>query len=154
MNGICSTRCIVLKFNLTFVPEQPILQSLQDITESNSLDYARASAPYRPELVAGVLEARRRKTRNKTREKRESNVARSLRALSNLSARVLLPIFWLKCLLNAAKWTKFRGGGIVALVRKRMGFKLKDPEAGVELGEKENRLLPDQATAFLRAENQ
>jgi hypothetical protein len=44
--------------------------------------------------------------------------------------------------------------GYVALVKRRLGFKLKDPEAGLELGEKENRPLLDQATAFIRAENQ
>ena len=43
--------------------------------------------------------------------------------------------------------------GYVALVKRRLGFKLKDSEAGFELGEMETRPLLEQATAFTRAEN-
>ena len=41
--------------------------------------------------------------------------------------------------------------GYVALVKRRLCFKLKDSEAGFELGE--TRPLLEQATAFTRAEN-
>jgi len=44
--------------------------------------------------------------------------------------------------------------GYMALVKRRVGFKLKDPESGLELGEKENQPLLDQATSFIRDENQ
>ena len=157
MNGVCSTYFIVRNFNLTPCLEQPILQSLQNITESNSLDYARASAPYRPELVAAVLEARRRKIRNKTREKdreRRGEVLKSTpkRQRKGPPAHILAQMSPERREMDKVS-RSLSEVGYVALVKRRLGFKLNDPEAGFELGEKENRPLLDQATAFIRAEN-
>lgn len=158
MNGVCRICFIILKFNLTLVLEQPILQSLQDITKSNSLDFARAKTPYRPELVAAVLEARRRKIRNKTLEKdreRRGEVLKSTlkRQRKGPPAHILAKMSP-ECREMDKVSRSLSEVGYVALVKRRLGFKLKDPEAGLELGEKENRPLLDQATAFVRAENQ
>ena len=145
------------KFNADACPEQPVLQSLQDITKFNSLDFARASAPYRPELVAAVLEARRRKIRNKTREKdreRRGEVLKSTlkRQRKGPPAHILAKMSPERREMDKVS-RSLSEVGYVALVKRRLGFKLKDPEAGFELGEKENRPLLDGATAFIRAEN-
>ena len=44
--------------------------------------------------------------------------------------------------------------GYVALVKRRLGRKLKDPDAGLELGAKDNRCLLDKARNMMRAENE
>ncbi|KIM49685.1 hypothetical protein M413DRAFT_114233 [Hebeloma cylindrosporum] len=137
--------------------KQPILESLQGIHQSNSLDFARASTPYRPELVAAVLEARRRKIYNKTREKdreRRGEVLKSTlkRQRKGPPAHILAKMSPERREMDKVS-RSLSEVGYVALVKRRLGFKLKDPEAGLELGEKENRPLLDQATAFIRAEN-
>jgi len=136
---------------------QPILQSIQGIAKSNFLDYARASAPYRPELVAAVLEARRRKIRNKTREKDRERRGEVLKSTLKRQRKGPPAHILDKMSPERREMDKISRSlsevGYVALVKRRLGFKLKDPEAGLELGEKENRPLLDQATAFIRAEN-
>ena len=72
MNGVRSTCFIVRNFNLMPVQNNPFSKTFRIlITKSNSLDFARALAPYRPELVATVLEARREKYATRAEKKTE-----------------------------------------------------------------------------------
>ena len=43
--------------------------------------------------------------------------------------------------------------GYVALVKRRLGMRLKDPDAGLELGEEKNRPLLTLAASMLNEEN-
>ncbi|KDR82947.1 hypothetical protein GALMADRAFT_57643 [Galerina marginata CBS 339.88] len=136
---------------------QPILDAIEGIKDSQRREQVRAATPYPPELIKSVFEARRERIRNKTREKereRRGEVLKSTlkRQRRGPPAHVL------------AKWSPERRAmdrvarslsevGYVALVKRRLGFKLKDPEAGLELGEPENRPILDQVVKFIRTEN-
>jgi len=110
-----------------------------------------------PELVEAVFEARREKIRNKTREKERERRGEVLR--STLKRQRRGPPAHILSMMTPEQRHMDKVArslsevGYVALVKRRLGFKLKDPEAGLELGEKENRPLLDEALELIRAEN-
>ncbi|KAF8885246.1 hypothetical protein CPB84DRAFT_1788517 [Gymnopilus junonius] len=135
----------------------PILDTIQFIKESQNREYARAAMPIPSELIKQVFEARREKIRNKTREKereRRGEVLRSTikRQRKGPPAHVLAKMSPERREMDKVS-RSLSEVGYVALVKRKLGFKLKNPDAGLELGEKENRPLLNQAADFIRAEN-
>jgi hypothetical protein len=136
---------------------EPIKFCLDEITEREKRERERANTPFSPELVESIFEARREKIRNKTREKeRERRGELTLSAIRRQRkgppAHILA-----KMTPERRKMDKVARSlsevGYVALVKKRLGRKLKDPQAGLELGEKENWPLLDRGRDIIRREN-
>ena len=143
---------------LILMTGQPILDSIQLIRESQTREYERSQTPISSELKQQVFAARREKIRNKTHEKE-----RERRGELTLSARIRQrkapPAHILAKMTPGQKEMdkvarSLSEVGYVALVKRRLGYKLKDPDAGLELGEEENRELLDKAVEVIRAENQ
>ncbi|KAF8961023.1 hypothetical protein BDZ97DRAFT_1830936 [Flammula alnicola] len=137
--------------------KQPIVESIRDISKRQQLEYVRAETPFSPELFERIIEARREKIRNKTQEKdreRHGELTKSAikRQRKGPPAHILA-----KMTAKEREMDKISRSlsevGYVALVKRRLGFKLKDPDAGLELGEKNNRPLLRQATHLIHAEN-
>lgn len=104
-----------------------------------------------------IIEARREKIRNKTRERereRRGELTKSAikRRRKGPPAHILA-----KMTPKEREMDKISRSlsevGYVAVVKKRLGFKLKNPEAARELGDKDNQHILDQATKLIRAEN-
>ncbi|KAF8202836.1 hypothetical protein BJ912DRAFT_842468 [Pholiota molesta] len=137
--------------------EQPIVASLDNIRISQTHEYARAAQKFSPELMETIIEARREKIRNKTREKereRRGELTKSAikRQRKGPPAHILA-----KMTPKEREMDKISRSlsevGYVAVVKERLGFKLKNPETALELGQKDNQPLLDQATTLIRAEN-
>ncbi|PPQ83399.1 hypothetical protein CVT25_003846 [Psilocybe cyanescens] len=147
----------VFSGDLHFEWTKPIYDAIAEIKATQSREYERATMPYPTELVQEVLEARREKHRNLARgRERERRGEMTKNALKRKRGT---PPSW----VIAAMSPKLRDMdkvsrslsevGYVALVKHRLGFKLKDPEAGLELGKEENRPLLDLTTEVIRTEN-
>ncbi|KAF9475999.1 hypothetical protein BDN70DRAFT_996024 [Pholiota conissans] len=139
--------------------EQPILDSLDEIRGRQRHEYLRAAQTFSPELMETVIEARREKIRNKTREKErerrgELTKGAILRERKGPPAHILT-----KMTPKQREMDKISRSlsevGYVAVVKKRLGFKLKNPEVVVELelGKEDNRPILDEAVSLIRAEN-
>ncbi|CAA7271287.1 unnamed protein product [Cyclocybe aegerita] len=136
---------------------QPIQTILDEFKLKDQREYARAAQPFPPELVEAIFEARREKIRNKTREKeRERRGERTLSALRRKRqgppAHVLSQMTPEQREMDKVA-RSLSEVGYVALVKRRLGRKLKDPEAGLELGEVQNRPLLDKTREIIRQEN-
>lgn len=130
---------------------------MKDIGEKEKREWERASTPYHPEMVEAIFEARREKIRNKTREKErerrgEMTLSAIRRGRKGPPAHVLARMSPERRKMDKVA-RSLSEVGYVALVKRRLGRKLKDAEAGLELGEKENRALLDKATDMIRKEN-
>lgn len=148
--------CLQLLIDVV-VLEQPIVASLDSIRIAQTNEYVRAAQKFSPELMETIIEARREKIRNKTREKereRRGELTKSAikRQQKGPPAHILA-----KMTPKEREMDKISRSlsevGYVAVVKKRLGFKLKNPEIALELGEKDNQPLLDQATTLIRAEN-
>jgi len=137
---------------------QPIKQSLQEISHKEKKGRERVNTPFPPELVEAIFEARREKIRNKTREKERER--RGELTLSAIRRKRKGPPAHVLARMSPQRRDMDRTArslsevGYVALVKRRLGRKLKDPEAGLELGKKENRPLLDKARDMIKAENE
>ncbi|KAJ3510369.1 hypothetical protein NLJ89_g4713 [Agrocybe chaxingu] len=136
---------------------QPIQTMLDEFKLKDQREYARAAQPFPPELVEAIFEARREKIRNKTREKERER--RGERTLSGLRRKRQGPPAHILSQMTPAQREMDKVSrslsevGYVALVKRRLGRKLKDPEAGLELGEVQNRPLLDKTREIVREEN-
>ncbi|KAF9553461.1 hypothetical protein CPC08DRAFT_754223 [Agrocybe pediades] len=135
----------------------PINDAIYAITQTQVREYQRAAMKFPPDMVAAVFEARRERIRNKTREKERERKGEILRSTLKRRRKAPPPHILSKMTPKQREMDKVARSlsevGYVALVKRRLGFKLKDPEAGLELGEKENRPILDQALSVIRAEN-
>jgi hypothetical protein len=148
--------CLQLLIDIVIL-EQPIVASLDNIRIAQTHEYARAAQKFSPELMETIIEARREKIRNKTREKereRRGELTKSAikRQRKGPPAHILA-----KMTPKEREMDKISRSlsevGYVAVVKERLGFKLKNPETALELGQKDNQPLLDQATTLIRAEN-
>lgn len=108
--------------------------------------------------MARIMEARREKNRNKTREKErerrgEDTKASLRRKRQEPPAHILAQMSPRQREMDKVS-RSLSEAGYVGLVKKRLGFKLKNPKLSLELGDEENRPLLDEATRLVRAENQ
>jgi len=151
---LISFKKILIKFSLQ---AEPLKCCLEEIAEKEKKELERASTPFRPEMVEAIFEARREKIRNKTREKERER--RGELTLSGIRRQRKGPPAHVLARMSPERRRMDKVArslsevGYVALVKRRLGRKLKDPEAGLELGEKENRELLDKARDMVRREN-
>lgn len=112
---------------------QPLQQARAGITEKLNCDVARKDMQYTPEMLEAIKAARREKVVNKTRElsrERRGEVLRRtiLRQSKGPPAHVLA-----KMTPEQRKMDKVARSvsevGYVAQVKRKLGFKLRDPEA-------------------------
>lgn len=154
--------CLSVLFKLAISPshivsEQPISQNLSEIEKSMALERERIRQSFSPELMERIFEARREKVRNKSHEREREH--RGEETKSSLRRKRKGPPAHILAKMTAEQRKmdeisrSLSEAGYVGLVKKRLGFKLKDPEHPLELGKKKNRPLLDEATSLIRAEN-
>ncbi len=108
-------------------------------------------------MVEAIFEARREKIRNKTREKERERLGELTRNAIRRERKG--PPAHILATMSPERRQMDRVArsasevGYVALVKGRLGRKLRDPEAGLELGEKKHRLVLDKARHMIREEN-
>jgi hypothetical protein len=135
----------------------PIKQVLREIDEAFERDKERANRPFPPELFEEIIDARRTKIRNKTREKereRRGEILKSTlrRQRKGPPAHILANMSPERRRMDKVA-RSLSEVGYVALVKRRLGMRLKDPDAGLELGEEKNRPLLTRAANMLNEEN-
>lgn len=108
-------------------------------------------------MIEAIFEARREKIRNKTREKERERLGEFTRNAIRRGRKG--PPAHVLAIMSPERRQMDRVArspsevGYVALVKRKLGRKLKDPEAGLELGEKELRPVLDKARNMIREEN-
>ena len=135
----------------------PIKQALREIDETFRRDQERANRPFPPELFEQIIEARRTKIRNKTREKERERRGEILKSTLRRQRKGPPAHILAKMSPERRRMDKVARSvsevGYVALVKRRLGMRLKDPDAGLELGEEKNRPLLTLAASMLNEEN-
>ena len=135
----------------------PIKQELQEIDKTFMRDQERANRPFPPELLEEIIEARRTKIRNKTREKERERRGEILKSTLRRQRKGPPAHILAKMSPKRRRMDKVARSlsevGYVALVKRRLGMRLKDPDAGLELGEQKNRPLLAYAARMLNKEN-
>ncbi|KZT26048.1 hypothetical protein NEOLEDRAFT_1162439 [Neolentinus lepideus HHB14362 ss-1] len=123
---------------------QPIVDALASLSQSFQLDTKRETAPYPPELVEMVRDARREKIANKTkereRERRGEVLACTLRRMNKgPPAHVAYKMTDEEKRMDRISRSPSEVG-YVAVVKKKLGFKLRKPDAWkVEIGKDEDQ---------------
>ncbi|PIL22775.1 hypothetical protein GSI_15469 [Ganoderma sinense ZZ0214-1] len=137
---------------------QPLDDLLKDLSKSFDRERARQLAPYPPEMLAAIKEARREKIRNKTRERerwRRGEVTNRLRRLMNQGppAHVLSRMTAEQRRMDRIARSPSEVG-YVAKVKRQLGHKLRDDETWrVELGRQENQESLDRMEEEIEGEN-
>ena len=135
----------------------PIKQALREIDETFRRDQERANQPFPPELLEQIIEARRTKIRNKTCEKERERRGEILKSTLRRQRKGPPAHILAKMSPERRRMDKIARSlsevGYVALVKRRLGMRLKDPDAGLELGEEKNRPLLTRAASMLNKEN-
>ena len=132
---------------------------MQDLQAALTRDEERAKRPFPPALVAQIKAARREKIANKTRElqrERSGLVIRRtiLRRAKGPPAHVLARMTEAQRRMDKAS-RSVSEVGYVAMVKRRLGWKLRDPEASkIEMGRPENRARLEKEAMALAAENE
>ncbi|KAG6821305.1 hypothetical protein H0H93_000166 [Arthromyces matolae] len=138
---------------------EPLLQQQAKIHESFDRDQKRRSTPYSKEMLDAIKAARREKIANKTRElerERRGEVLRRtvLRSRQGPPAHILS-----RMTPKQRRMDKIARSvsevGYVAMVKKKLGFKLRNPDAWkVELGSPENKKKVDRMVKEIYKESE
>ena len=135
----------------------PIKQVLREMDETFIRDQERANRPFPPELLEDIIEARRTKIRNKTREKERERRGEILKSTLRRQRKGPPAHILAKMSPERRRMDKVARSlsevGYVALVKRRLGMRLRDPDAGLELGEEKNRPLLSHAASMVNKEN-
>ena len=131
---------------------------MKDLSNSFDRERARQLAPYPPEMLAAIKEARREKIRNKTRERereaRGEMTTRLARAMRQRPPPHVIARMWPRERRMDAIARGPSEVGYVAEVKRQLGYKLKDPHKWeVELGSPEDRAALDKMAEEIEAEN-
>ena len=130
---------------------------MREIDETFRRDQERANRPFPPELLEQVIDARRTKIRNKTREKERERRGEILKSTLRRQRKGPPAHILAKMSPKRRRMDKVARSlsevGYVALVKRRLGMRLKNPDAGFELGEERNRPLLTHAASMLNKEN-
>ncbi|TFK91849.1 hypothetical protein K466DRAFT_481813 [Polyporus arcularius HHB13444] len=138
---------------------EPIKQTMDSVSEAFQREKARLNAPYPSEMLEAIKEARREKIRNKTREGERERRGEMTNRLSK-RMRQGPPAHVLALMTDEQRRMDrvARGAsevGYVGHVKRRLGFRLRDGEAGkVELGQPENRETLDNVADEIAQENE
>ncbi|EPS97484.1 hypothetical protein FOMPIDRAFT_43521 [Fomitopsis schrenkii] len=137
---------------------EPLVNHEQDMQAALTRDEERAKRPFPPALVAQIKGARREKIANKTRELQRERaglvIKRTiLRRAAGPPAHVLAKMTEAQRRMDRVS-RSVSEVGYVAIVKKRLGWKLRDPEAWkVEMGKQENLARLEREAMALSAEN-
>jgi hypothetical protein len=146
--------------NVHFSPARPLHQTLSDIYKGLAKAQARVKMPYPPEMLARIKEARRQKIANKTRElerERRGEVLRRTIRRRNKGppAPVLTLMSEREKHLDKISRSSVSEVGYVGLVKRKLGFKLRDPELWkAEGGWEEDKARVDAMMRDIEKENE
>ncbi|KAI0699940.1 hypothetical protein C8T65DRAFT_812223 [Cerioporus squamosus] len=138
---------------------EPLKETMGGVSRAFERERARLNAPYPPEMLEAIKEARREKIRNKTREGERERRGEMTNRLSK-RMRQGPPAHVLALMSDKQRHMDriARGAsevGYVGQVKRRLGFGLKDGEAGkAELGQPENRETLDKVAVAIAQENE
>ena len=140
---------------------KPLKDKYETLLKTYRLDEERLRSGFPVELLEQLKNARRDKVTNKTREKTRERQGEILRSTC-LRRRRLPPAHILSTMTPSQKtlYKITRGSlsevGYVGAVKKRLGWKLKDPGLGerLEAGEAEKRTWLDQMGRAIEKENE
>ncbi|RPD62662.1 hypothetical protein L226DRAFT_458933 [Lentinus tigrinus ALCF2SS1-7] len=138
---------------------EPIKRSMDDISRSFEREKARLQTPYPPEMLEAIKEARREKIRNKTREGERERRGEMTNRLMKRMRQGPPPHVLAMMTDEQRRMDRIARGasevGYVGQVKRRLGFRLKDGEAGkVEMGQPENREALDRLAEQIALENE
>lgn len=160
MSGVCSLCLSLSDFFLIFVlSEQPIKNTRRKILETFKRDKERSLMDYTPEILAAIKRARHEKVVNKTRERERERRGEVLRQTirrrnrgppAHVLARMTREEKHMdKVVRNVSEV------GYVGRVKRRLGFRLRDPEAWkVEIGSREDKERLDVMAGMVERENE
>lgn len=141
------------------MPGESLKEREQEIQAALTRDEERAKRPFPPALIAQIKAARREKVANKTRELQRERAGLVIRR--TLLRRAKGPPAHVLARMTEAERRMDRVArsvsevGYVAMVKRRLGWKLRDPEAWkVEMGRPENRARLEREAMALVAENE
>lgn len=129
-----------------------------DVSRAFERERARLNAPYPPEMLEAIKEARREKIRNKTHEGERERRGEMTNRLSK-RMRQGPPAHILALMMERQKHMDHvaRGAsevGYVGRVKRKLGFGLRDGEVGkAELGRLENKGALDKVAEDIAREN-
>ncbi|KAI0699922.1 hypothetical protein C8T65DRAFT_658603 [Cerioporus squamosus] len=138
---------------------EPLKETMGGVSRAFERERARLNAPYPPEMLEAIKEARREKIRNKTREGERERRGEMTNRLSK-RMRQGPPAHVLALMTERQKHMDrvARGAsevGYVSQVKRRLGFGLRDGEASkAELGQPENRETLDKVAVAIAQENE
>lgn len=132
---------------------------MDGISESFQRERARLNTPYPPEMLEAIKEARREKIRNKTREKqRERRGEMTNHLLKRMRQGPPAHVLALMTEKQRRMDRIARGAsevGYVGQVKRRLGFRLENAEAGkVEVGQPGDREWLDTLAEDIARENE
>lgn len=128
--------------------------------EKIAAGYRRRDSPYPPEMLEAIKQAKREKVANKTRELQREARGEVLRRTifrnrAGPPAHVLVKMTPLEKHLDKVSRSNVGEVGYVGMAKRKLGWKLRDPEAWkVENGKEGNRELLDAMAAEVRQENE
>lgn len=138
---------------------EPLVNQAQDIQAALARDEERAKLPFPPALVEQIKAARREKVANKTRELQRERaglvIKRTiLRRAAGPPAHILAKMTEAQKHLDRVS-RSVSEVGYVAMAKRKLGWKLRDPEAWkVEMGKSENMAKLEREEMALLAENE
>ncbi len=141
------------------VTERIIKQHMYDLRKTFTQDEARRRTPFPPELLAQIKAARRERVENKTREyQREARgevIRRTiLRRKQGPPAHVLAKMTPQERHLDRVSRSSVSEVGYVGMVKRKLGWKLRNPEAWkAEHGQEEDWPTLDAIEEEIRRKN-
>ncbi|TCD70884.1 hypothetical protein EIP91_001192 [Steccherinum ochraceum] len=138
----------------------PLIDIKKENRERISAGIRRRDSPYPPEMLEAIKQARREKVANKTkelqREARGEVLRRTVfRARAGPPAHILSKMTPLQKRMDKVSRSSVSEVGYVGMVKRKLGWKLKNPNAWkVEIGKKEDTARMDALAAEIRQENE
>lgn len=137
----------------------PLADVYTGLLETYKLDEARSRSQFPPEMLRAIKQARRDKIQNKTREldreRRGEILRRTIRRRNKSPPAHLLTTMTAEERRLDKVVRSVSEVGYVGMVKRKLGWKLKDPEAWKkEDGSPEDKPRLDRMLEELRAENE
>lgn len=144
---------------MSVLSEQPIRNMIREIYDTFQRDVDRSLTPYDPEMLGAIKRARREKIINKTRERERERrgviLPRTIRRRNqgppaHILARMTSEQRHMDKVVRHVSEV-----GYVGQVKRKLGFRLRDPEAWkVEIGRKEDKKRLDAMLEMVTNENE
>lgn len=159
MTGVCLVKWCCVRILTSKLSVRPINEYRIETWKRIKAGNHRQELPYPPEMLEAIKQARREKVANKTkelqREARGEVLRRTvLRSRKGPPAHVLATMTSRQKYLDKISRSNVSEVGYVGMVKRKLGWKLRDPEAWkVENGKEEHRKELDAMSAEIRKEN-